>query len=94
MLVSNTRGTISFAMTPERASRTTQVYVNFGDNSRLDARRFAPFGIVVEGMDVVDRLNAEHGQEPDQEKIHSEGNAYLDREFPGLDYIRTARVVR
>jgi len=90
---SNTRGMVTFAKTPEPNSRSTQVFINFADNSRLDPRGFAPFGEVVSGMDNVDKIRADHGQEPDQEKISALGNAYLGEVFPNLDYIRNARVV-
>ncbi len=70
----------------------TQVFVNLGDNQRLDAMGFAPFGEVVEGMDVVQKLSSKHGQRPDQTKIQIQGNAYLDREFPGLDAINKAEL--
>jgi peptidyl-prolyl cis-trans isomerase A (cyclophilin A) len=95
---SNTRGRITFA-TSGPNTRTTQVFINLADNSRLDARGFAPFGEVVEGMDVVDRFydaygeGAPQGQGPDQEKIETQGNTYLEANFPRLDFIKSARVV-
>jgi peptidyl-prolyl cis-trans isomerase A (cyclophilin A) len=89
----NRRGTISFA-TRGPGSRTTQVFINFGDNSRLDRGGFAPFGQVVSGMEVVDKINAQYGEDPDQGRIQAEGNAYLSKEFPKLDYIRSATIVR
>ena len=88
---SNVRGTISFA-TAGPNTRTTQVFISYGDNSRLDRMGFAPFGKVVEGMEVVDAINAEYGERPNQGMIQAQGNAYLDREFPNLDYIRKARI--
>jgi peptidyl-prolyl cis-trans isomerase A (cyclophilin A) len=87
---SNTPGMVSYAKTSDPNSRTTQIFINFADNSRLDARGFAPFGEVVEGMDVVRGINAEYGEAPDQELIHAQGNAYLDREFPRLDHVKRA----
>jgi len=89
---SNTRGRLSFAMAGP-GSRTTQVFVNLGDNTRLDAMGFAAFAEVTAGMDVVLALSSAHGQKPDQSKIQREGNAYLDREFPGLDSITRAEVL-
>lgn len=89
---SNTPGRLSFAMAGP-GSRTTQVFVNLGNNARLDAMGFAPFGEVVEGMDVVQSVSSAHGQKPDQAKIQREGNAYLDREFPGLDSVTRAELV-
>ena len=95
---SNVRGAVSYAMAGPN-TRTTQLFINFGDNSRLDGSGFSPFGQVVEGMDVVDRLNAEYGEGaprgagPDQSRIQAEGNAYLERDFPRLDFVRRATVL-
>ena len=78
-------------------SRTTQVFIDYRDNPQLDASNFAPFGKVVDGMDVVTTLykgygeGAPNGGGPSQDRIQSEGNAYLDAEFPKLDRIVTAR---
>jgi cyclophilin family peptidyl-prolyl cis-trans isomerase len=96
---SNVRGTLSFAMTGAPNSRTTQLFVNFGDNSNLDGMGFAPFAEVVDGMDVVDQLysgygeGAPNGQGPDQSRVQAEGNSYLQSDFPQLDYIRRATIV-
>lgn len=89
---SNVRGTITFAATGSPNSRSTQLFINFGDNSRLDASRFAPFGKVVSGMENVDQIYSEDRENPDQGRIEAEGNAYLEKEFPHLDYIKTARI--
>jgi peptidyl-prolyl cis-trans isomerase A (cyclophilin A) len=87
----NGLGTISFAtMGPE--TRTTQVFINLRSNQSLDAQGFAPFGRVIEGMDVVTKLYAGHGEGPDQQKIMRQGNAYLKASFPRLDYIKTAKI--
>ena len=97
---SNARGTITFAMTGQPNSRTTQVFINYRDNSNLDAMGFAPFGEVVEGMDVVDQLYAGYGEGapngsgPSQAQIQAEGNEYLEREFPQLDSIERATIVQ
>jgi peptidyl-prolyl cis-trans isomerase A (cyclophilin A) len=75
-------------------SRTTQVYINLADNSRrLDHLGFAPIGKVVKGMEVVDAINAEYGQTPDQELIETRGNAYLKEYFPRLDFIKDAKIL-
>lgn len=89
----NGRGTIAFAKSSQPHSRTTQVFINYKDNFRLDAMGFATFGKVVEGMDVVDSINSQYGQDPDQGQIQSRGNAYLIENFPELDFILQARVV-
>jgi peptidyl-prolyl cis-trans isomerase A (cyclophilin A) len=96
---SNKRGFITFAMAG-KDSRTTQVFINYSDaNVRLDSGGFAPFGQVVDGMNVVDSLykgygeGAPRGRGPDQGRIQSEGNAYLEKSFPLLDGVKTAKVL-
>ncbi len=94
---SNKRGFITFA-TSGPNSRTTQVFINYGDNSRLDGMGFAPFGQVSTGMNVVDELfsgygeGAPQGRGPNQGRIQSEGNAYLTKDFPNLDFVRKATI--
>lgn len=96
---SNTRGMISFA-TSGANTRTTQVFINFGNNSALDRMGFAPFGKVVSGMKVVDALYAGYGEGapqgngPDQMRMQMEGNSYLAQNFKRLDYIKQATIVR
>ena len=94
VLTSNRRGTISFAQTSQPNTRATQFFINLGNNERLDAQHFSPFGKVVEGMDNVDAIYSGDGEKPDQTAIKTRGNAYLEKEFPRLDYIKTARVVQ
>jgi len=95
---SNTRGTITFA-TAGPNTRTTQLFINFGNNTGLDGQGFTPFGNVIEGMDVVDKINSEYGEGapngrgPDQQRIQMEGNAYLKKDFPNLDYIKSATIL-
>lgn len=93
---SNTRGFITYGSTGRPNSRTTQVFINYADNSRLDATGFVPFGQVVEGMDIVDMLNAEYGSGPQnaQARITAEGNKFLLASFPKLDFIKTATIVK
>jgi peptidyl-prolyl cis-trans isomerase A (cyclophilin A) len=94
---SNKRGMITFA-TAGPNTRTSQVFINYADNARLDASGFAPFGKVVEGMSVVDALNSEYGEGapsgrgPSQGRIQSDGNAYLIHDFPRLDFIKKATI--
>jgi peptidyl-prolyl cis-trans isomerase A (cyclophilin A) len=96
---SNTRGMVSFAQTSQPNSRTTQLFINFADNKQLDGMRFAPFAKVVQGMEVVDKLYADYGEGaprgagPDQGRIQSEGNSYLKKDYPNLDYIKKATIV-
>jgi len=90
---SNTRGAITFAQTSMPNSRSAQFFINFGNNSMLDAQRFAPFGKVIEGMDVVDKINGEYGEAPNQGAIEAQGNAYLKKNFPNLDYIKSAAIL-
>ena len=96
---SNTRGTVAFAFAVPNG-RTTQVFVNTGDNAAShDKEPFTPFGRVAAGMTHIDRVNAEHGEGPGgiragkQDPFFAGGNAWLDRTFPRLDYIRRAVIV-
>src|SRR6476620_1591048 len=94
---SNKRGTITFA-TAGPNTRTSQVFINFADNANLDSSGFAPFGQVIQGMEVVDKLNAEYGEGaprgrgPDQGRLQMEGNAYLAKEYPRMDFVRKATI--
>ena len=88
----NTRGFVTFAKSSEPNSRTTQLFINFGDNSRLNRQGFAPFGKVTMGMEVVDKIFSGYGEKPDQDRIEKEGNAYLTKNFPKLDYIKKATI--
>lgn len=96
---SNTRGYVTYAMAGPN-TRTTQIFINYADNSRLNADGFAPFGKVIDGMKVVDSLYADYGEGPpqgttgpDQGRVFMEGNAYLEKSFPKLDYIKSAVIV-
>jgi peptidyl-prolyl cis-trans isomerase A (cyclophilin A) len=96
----NKRGNITFAATASPNSRTTQVFINFVDNTFLDTRNFPSFGSVVQGMDVVDQLYSGYGEMPgqggtgpDPQRIETEGNAYLLKSFPKLDKIISAKIL-
>lgn len=96
----NMRGVVAYAMTgPD--TRTTQIYINLRDNVQLDAQGFSPIGVVVRGMDIVDALNAEYGEtsgggmrDGKQGPVFEGGNAYLDRNYPRLDHLVSATVIR
>jgi peptidyl-prolyl cis-trans isomerase A (cyclophilin A) len=91
---SNKRGYVTYAMAGPN-TRTTQLFISFSDrNSFLDAQGFSPFGKVSdEGMKIVDALYSSYGENPDQGSIHMQGNAYLEKSFPKLDYIKSAVIV-
>jgi peptidyl-prolyl cis-trans isomerase A (cyclophilin A) len=90
----NKRGYFTFAKSSAPNSRTTQLFISLGDNDRLDGMGFSAFGHVIEGMDVVDKINSEYGERPQQPSIKSQGNAYLHSSFPNLSYVQTARVIK
>ena len=98
--VSNKTGSVTFAKTGEPNSRTTQIFINIGDNSAiLDPQGFTPFGEVIQGLDLVmDLYNGygdgpPQGQGPDQSAITDNGNAFLKEHFPKLDYIQKATII-
>jgi peptidyl-prolyl cis-trans isomerase A (cyclophilin A) len=88
---SNRPGTLTFA-TAGPHTRTTQLFINLGNNAPLDGQGFAPFGQVTSGMDVVQKLYAGYGERPDQGSLTNEGKAYLDKNFPDIDRIKTATI--
>ncbi len=97
---SNTKGMVTFAKSGAPNSRSTQLFINYKDNSMLDRQGFSPFGKVVEGMEVVEALNSEfgdgppHGKGPNQMKLQTGGNAFLlSSGFEALDYIKSASIV-
>ena len=97
---SNTRGRMTFATTGAPNSRSTRLFINFIDNTNLDELGFSPFGEIVEGMEVVDQLHSGYGEGaprgsgPDQGRLQQEGNAYLNADFPNLDYVERASIER
>ncbi len=92
---SNTPGMLTFA-TAGKDTRTTQLFINLGNNARLDAQGFTPFGKVVEGMDVVKKLNTEYGENSPgvQGNFQAKGNAFISKRYPNLDYIKSAEIVK
>jgi peptidyl-prolyl cis-trans isomerase A (cyclophilin A) len=94
---SNLRGYITYAADMDANNkaccRTTQIYVNYGNNSRLDAIGFSPFGYVEYGMEHLDKLYGGYGENVDQNKLYADGNAYLKQNFPLLDYLKSATIL-
>ena len=96
---SNKRGMVTFA-TAGPNTRSSQFFINYGDNASLDSQGFSPFGRVIDGMKVVDALyggygeGAPNGPGPSQDSIAKKGNEYLRRAFPKLDYIKSATIVK
>jgi peptidyl-prolyl cis-trans isomerase A (cyclophilin A) len=91
---SNKAGAVTYAMAGPN-TRTTQIFINLGNNSRLDTMGFAPFGEVTSGMDVIKQFYADYADQPTghQDEITNKGKAYLDKNFPKLDSIKTATIV-
>ena len=87
---SNKPGTLTFAKTDSPNTRSTQIFINLGDNSFLDAKGFSPFGTITSGMDVVQKIYSGYGDAPTdkQQEITEQGKAYLDKNFPKLDVIK------
>ncbi len=94
VIQSNTRGRVTFAMSGPN-SRTTQLFISYADYSFLDGMGFSVFGEVIDdGMTIVDQINGEYEERPDQHRIQSDGNAYLQEKFPNLDYIINTTIVK
>ena len=91
VIQSNKPGFVTFA-TSGPDTRTTQLFFNIGQNSKLDRQGFAPFGKVIEGQEFIEELYNRYGEQPDQSRIERKGNAYLQSEFPKLDHIIRATV--
>jgi len=91
----NKRGMLTYAKSGAPNSRTTQIFINLKDNTFLDAQGFAGFARVVEGMDVVDKLNGEYGESLTglQGQIYQEGNKFLSAKAPRLDFIKKASIL-
>jgi len=96
--LSNTKGAISFARSGPN-TRSNQLFINLADNNRLDSSKyndvngFPAFGKVIEGMDVVESINSEYMQEPNQDSISIQGNRYLNKSYPNLDYIISTKII-
>jgi peptidyl-prolyl cis-trans isomerase A (cyclophilin A) len=92
---SNKRTFVTFAQTSSPNTRSVQLFINYADNSRLDAQRFAPFGNVIEGMEIVDKLYSGYDANTLsnlQGRIAEEGNAFLEKDYPKLDGIKKATI--
>lgn len=95
---SNKKGFLTFAKKGLPNSRSVQFFLNLVDNPNLDGMGFAPFGQIVKGLDVLEKINGEYGEGaprgrgPDQMRIQAQGNTYLKAEFPNLDYIVSAEI--
>jgi peptidyl-prolyl cis-trans isomerase A (cyclophilin A) len=92
---SNKKGYVTLA-TSGPNTRTTQVFINLQDNTRLDRMGFAPFGVVGDGgMKVVQMFYDQYGDDagPDQGKIESQGKPYVDKGWPKLDTIKSATLL-
>lgn len=89
---SNLVGMVTYAQTSQPNSRSTQLFINYDDNSFLDGQGFAPFARVISGMAAFEAINAEYGEQPSQSQIGSQGDAYLDANFPNLDKITKATI--
>ena len=87
----NLAGYVSFASRGPN-TRTTQIFVNLANNLQLDSMGFAAFGRITDGLDVIPRIYAAYRESPAQDQIEAQGNAYLNQNFPKLDYIKTARI--
>ena len=94
--ISNKQGYITFAKTGLPNSRTTQLFINLGDNKRLDEYGFTPFGRVIQGMDVVQKINTEYGENPRdvQENFRAQGNTYIKKRFPRIDFIKSMTLIK
>ena len=89
---SNKVGTVVFATSGPK-SRTTQLFINYGNNAGLDAQGFSPFGQVsAEGMKVVEKIESKYKQTPNQGRIQAQGNGYLKKSFPDMDFIKSAKI--
>lgn len=89
---SNKPGFVTFA-TAGPNTRTTQIFINYGDNAFLDSQGFSPFGKVIDGMESVTKINSEYKERPDQGLITTQGKTYLEKNFPKLDTITSVTIV-
>ena len=93
--ISNTVGTVSFAKTGAPNSRSSQIFINLGDNVLLDGQGFTPFGIVTDGSGVLGQINTEYGENGKEVQpfFKAQGNAYIKNKFPNADYIKSMKLI-
>jgi len=93
---SNVAGMVTFAAGQAPNSRSTQLFINLGDNKFLDRMGFAPIGQVVQGMEIVRKFNGQYQEQPTNQQMNlaNKGNAWLDEKFPGLDYIKSTTILK
>jgi peptidyl-prolyl cis-trans isomerase A (cyclophilin A) len=89
---SNKRAYMTFA-TAGPNSRTTQVFINYAANNFLDAQGFAPFGEVIQGMEVVDKFYSGYGGNPDQGSLMQLGKPWIEKNMPKVDSVKLAVTV-
>ena len=96
VVTGNKRGFLTYAKSGAPNSRSTQLFINLADNSRLDEMGFSAFGKVIKGMEVVDKLYGEYGEQLTQlqGEIAAQGNKFLEKNFPKLDAVKTAKIIK
>jgi len=89
VLVSNTNWTVSYA-TAGPDTRTTQLFINYVNNSRLDASGFAPFGRVISGFETALKVvnpTPDSSDGVDQDLYSTLGNDWILQQYPNISLI-------